>query len=107
MLTGVFMEEELPEAFEMMAKLKFRTTSSEGKTSLRYRLILSLFFRITIGYLFLVTMFVLIVQTDNVIDIFFNLLALQFVEQIGTSVLSCFDYDLTDPCNPHTISSCR
>lgn len=76
------MEEELPESLEMMAKLKFRTKLSDGSTTLRYRLMLSLCFRITIGYLFLVTMFILVVQTDNVIDIFFNLLALQFVEQI-------------------------
>ena len=39
--------------------------------------------RITIGYLFLLNVILVLIQADVVIEIFYDVLALQFIQQLG------------------------
>jgi len=47
-----------------------------------WKFVFSAMVRLMLGYAFLFNMFIIIVQSDAVIDIFYDLLALQFVEQL-------------------------
>ncbi len=76
------MEEEVPDAIQL-----FRTFSKESLNNhvpkLSYkRFIISCLCRIVNGYLYLLSVFLVIVQAYNVLDIFYDLLALQFVQSI-------------------------
>lgn len=76
------MEEEVPDAIQL-----FRTFSKESlynnvpKLSYK-RFLFSCICRSINGYLYLLSVFLVIVQADNVLDIFYDLLALQFAQSI-------------------------
>ena len=46
------------------------------------RIVFSSLLRLSVGYMFLVCLFLVIVQAESVIQIFFDVLALEFVERI-------------------------
>eukprot|EP00566_Odontella_aurita_P008738 CAMPEP_0113568750 /NCGR_PEP_ID=MMETSP0015_2-20120614/24025_1 /TAXON_ID=2838 /ORGANISM="Odontella" /LENGTH=860 /DNA_ID=CAMNT_0000471331 /DNA_START=122 /DNA_END=2705 /DNA_ORIENTATION=+ /assembly_acc=CAM_ASM_000160 len=83
---GVLLEEEIPEAIEVLTKVCWKRNATTS--SFRYRVILSVSCRIVIGYVFLIVLFIIVVQADQVLDIFFNMLALQFVEQVDDTVFT-------------------
>lgn len=76
------MEEEIPQALILMRSIS-RKSFHESYPSLSYnRLILSCVLRLVMGYLFLTNLFVTVVQADDVITIFFDILALEFVQHL-------------------------
>ena len=52
------------------------------------RIVLPATLRIIVGYVFLACLFLVVVQEDDVLDIFFDILALEFVENIDDVVFS-------------------
>ncbi|KAL7537688.1 hypothetical protein ACHAXR_008009, partial [Thalassiosira sp. AJA248-18] len=80
-LIAVLMEEEIPTALFL---LKMITRASvEDTLNLHYsRFVISALFHLVIGYMFLINVFLVIVQSDRVLDIFYDMMALQFVSMI-------------------------
>ncbi|KAL7469751.1 hypothetical protein ACHAXS_010855 [Conticribra weissflogii] len=79
---GVLMEEEIPLGLEIIAHgLVAQKTTSGEKYSFN-RIVMSSLLRLGIGYLFLLTLFLTVIQESDVLDIFFDVLALEFVETI-------------------------
>ncbi len=82
LLVGSIMEEEIPESLYMLRMIS-RTTLTKADSNFLYRrFVICAMLRIVMGYLFIVNMFVVVVQATRVIDIFFNVLALQFLQQV-------------------------
>ena len=79
---GLLMEEEIPQGLILMREIS-RKSFQESFPDLSYnRFILSCLLRLVMGYLFLMNLFVTIVQADDVITIFFDILALEFVQHL-------------------------
>ena len=78
--------------------------SGGTKISMR-RILLPSLLRLSIGYLFLLTLFVVVVQSSSVLNMFFDVLALEFVENIDDVIFglakrgeSTVQYILSSPC---------
>ena len=54
----------------------------DGSTVIYKRVIFSSVLRLVVGYTFLLSLFINVVQTTDVLSVFFDVLALQFVESI-------------------------
>ncbi|KAL3792962.1 hypothetical protein HJC23_010975 [Cyclotella cryptica] len=77
---ALLMEEEIPTGIYLLRripKLSLKTAHINYK-----KFVASSIVRIIIGYTFLVNAFLVIVQGDRVLDIFYDMLALGFVEQL-------------------------
>jgi len=83
-LVGVLMEDEIPQALELIGKgaeQKIAAISDARFFSMR-RVVLPSLLRMVVGYTFLCCLFLTVVQENTVLDIFFDVLALEFVESI-------------------------
>jgi len=81
-IIGVLMEEEIPLGLEILAHaLVAQRTANSRKYSFN-RIVLSSILRLCVGYLFLLSLFLTVIQESDVLDIFFDVLALEFVETI-------------------------
>ena len=81
-LVGVLMEEEIPQAL-ILLRLITRESLQISYPDMSYtRFVLACILRLFMGYLFLLNLFLTIVQADNVIGIFFDILALEFVQKL-------------------------
>jgi len=87
LLVGVFMEHEIPDGLEMIGKGMEQILSGDHVLSMR-KILLSSLLRLCMGYMFLLTLFVAVAQSDNVLDLFFNVLALEFVENIDSVIFA-------------------
>jgi hypothetical protein len=54
------------------------------------RIVFSSLLRLAVGYLFLVCLFLVVVQESSVLGIFFDVLALEFVENIDDVLFALF-----------------
>lgn len=73
---------EIPQGLELIGKgVEQDMTSRSRRFSMR-RIVMASLLRIVIGYMFLICLFLVVVQEATVLDIFFDVLALQFVENI-------------------------
>ena len=81
LIIGVLLEEEIPQGLELIGKGAEQTISGSRYFSWT-RIILPSLLRMGIGYTFLCCLFLTVVQESSVLDIFFDVLALQFVESI-------------------------
>ena len=77
---GILLEEEIPEAIQLLRTFS-RDSLKQHKLSYK-RFVFSALCRLVNGYLFIVALFFIIVQANYVLDIFYDLLALQFVQSI-------------------------
>ena len=76
------MEEEIPQGLILMRSIS-QKSFHESYPDLSYgRFLLSCLLRLIMGYLFLLNLFVTVVQADDVITIFFDILALEFVQHL-------------------------
>ncbi|KAL7493886.1 hypothetical protein ACHAWT_006410 [Skeletonema menzelii] len=76
------MEEEIPQAL-ILLRLITRESLQISYPDMSYtRFVLACILRLFMGYLFLLNLFLTIVQADNVIGIFFDILALEFVQKL-------------------------
>ncbi|KAL7550457.1 hypothetical protein ACHAWF_017755 [Thalassiosira exigua] len=81
-LIGLLMEEEIPESLYLLRMIN-EGSLHQKEPNMRYgKFILCALLRIVSGYLFLLNIFIVVVQSDTVIDIFFDAMALQFLQQI-------------------------
>jgi len=80
-IIGVLMEEEIPIGLESLGKGLKQDNSLGGGYDMR-KIVFSSILRLTIGYLFLLCLFLTVIQESDVLDIFFDVLALEFVESI-------------------------
>jgi hypothetical protein len=88
LLIGVLMEHEIPDGLEMIGKGMEQLLSGDHHVLNMRKILLSSLLRLCMGYMFLLTLFVAVVQSDNVLDLFFNVLALEFVENIDTVIFA-------------------
>ena len=82
LIIGSIMEEEIPDALYMLRMIS-RTTLHKVDSRFKYRrFVVCSMLRIVMGYLYIVNMFVVVIQATRVIDIFFNVLALEFLQRV-------------------------
>ena len=83
-LVGVIMEDEIPQGLQLIANAAGHKLFLNGQQQkeVRMRVLISSFFRLAVGYLFLSALFMQIAQNRDVIEIFYDVLALEFVENI-------------------------
>ena len=82
LVIGLIMEEEIPSALYMLRQLP---QSSLMKTTphIKYsKFVLAAIVRLLMGYGFLINMYLVVVQAKSVLDIFYDVIALQFIQQL-------------------------
>ena len=85
MLVAVLNESEVPQALELIGKAFQQKASAKDRISFK-RILFSSCMRFLLGYTFLCSVFVVIVQVTDVLSMFMNILALQFVESLDDIV---------------------
>jgi hypothetical protein len=79
---GLIMEEEIPESLYLLRVVTEKSLRSV-EPDIRYsKFVVWSLVRVVMGYLFLSNLFIFICRATSVIDIFFDVLALQFLQQI-------------------------
>ncbi|KAL9184898.1 hypothetical protein ACHAXT_002675 [Thalassiosira profunda] len=86
-LIALLMEEEIPTGLFLLRQIQQQDfhqkfPSKRGKSKKYWKFVLAAIFRILSGYFFLINVFVILVQATGVIEIFYDVLALQFVQQL-------------------------
>jgi hypothetical protein len=84
-LVAIINETEIPQALELIGKGFEQKAHKKGWISFK-RIFFSSFLRLMIGYTFLCSVFVVVVQVTDVLSMFMNILALSFVESIDDIV---------------------
>ena len=89
-IVALLMEEEIPIGLfqlERISRQYFISTFPE----LSYRqFVFSNVLRIVMGYLFLINVLLILWKANEVMEIFFDFIALQFIQQLGESYCSAF-----------------
>lgn len=84
------MEDEIPQGLQSIANAVGHKLYLNGqqRKEVRMRVLISSFFRLAVGYLFLSALFMQIIQNLDVIEIFYDVLALEFVENIDDTTFA-------------------
>ncbi|KAL7544693.1 hypothetical protein ACHAWF_008059, partial [Thalassiosira exigua] len=77
-LVGLLMEEEIPQGLNLLRFVSKELFQESYPNHSYTRFVLASVFRIVLGYLFLANLYIIIVQADNVIAVFFDILTLEF-----------------------------
>lgn len=80
-MIGVLMEEEVPLGLEIIGKCVEQNMMGRRPFKMR-KVIFSSILRMVVGYLFLTCLFLTVIQENDVLNIFFDVLALEFVEKL-------------------------
>eukprot|EP00984_Skeletonema_dohrnii_P010533 scaffold4109_cov101-Skeletonema_dohrnii-CCMP3373.AAC.2 len=80
-IIGVLMDDEIPTGLELIGMGLEQKKDGDKHYSMS-RIFFSSLLRISIGMMFLTCLFFVVIQESNVLDIFFDVLALEFVESI-------------------------
>ena len=100
---GLLMEEEVPTALILLRSISQRSFK-ETYPELSYtRFAFSCMLRLILGYLFLVNLLITTIQASDVITIFFDILALQFVQQLDDVA---FELGRKDILGRHLSAAC-
>ena len=75
-------EEEIPESLFLLRMITEKTLHKQEPNVKFGKFVFCAVLRIVMGYLFYINMFVVVVQAEEVVDIFFDVLALQFLQQV-------------------------
>ena len=73
-MIGVLMEDEIPQGLELLAISVNGNFLHHTSGRIHKRVIASSLLRLVVGYMYLTSLFVNVVQTDNVLEIFFDVL---------------------------------
>jgi len=84
-IIGVLMESEIPLALEILGQECEQLQLGRMPFN-RVRVIVSCIMRLCVGTLFLFTLFLVVIQEGSALDIFFDMLALEFVENIDVII---------------------
>jgi hypothetical protein len=87
-LIAVLSENEIPTALELIGKGMEQIPSLTSEVISMGRIVFSSILRMLLGMFFFVTVFVCVVQSTSVLEIFFNVLALEFVENIDDAIFA-------------------
>jgi hypothetical protein len=87
-LIAVLNEQEIPTSLEIIGKGMEQVPSAAGGLLSMPRILFSSILRILVGILFFITMFCCVIQSTSVLEIFFNVLALEFVENIDDAIFA-------------------
>ena len=87
-LVGVLMEDECPQGLQHIAYGAGHKLMLDGKRKSQKRLVAASLLRLVVGYLFLACLFINIAQNSDVIAIFYDVLALEFVENIDDTTFA-------------------
>ena len=79
---GLIMEEEIPETSYLIRMISETTLHRKAPDVKFSSFVACAILRVIMGYLFILNMFVVVVQAEGVVDIFFDVLALQFLQQV-------------------------
>ena len=93
-LIAMMMESEIPTGLMLLRNISSQSFHAKLPKSRSYsRFVASAILRIILGYLFLINVFVVLMQAKEVLEIFYNILALEFLIQLDdiTFVLSKMD----------------
>lgn len=82
-LVGVLFEDECPQGLQHLAFGAGHILLLDEKKKIHKRLISVSILRLAVGYMFLSCLFINVVQNSEVIDIFYDVLALEFVENVS------------------------
>lgn len=94
LVIGLIMEEEIPNSLYLLRSIP-RESLHRRFPRLSYgRFIGSLIVRLVMGYLFLINMFIVVARADEVIGIFYDVLALQFIQQLDDISFSLAKIDV-------------
>eukprot|EP00581_Thalassiosira_minuscula_P019092 CAMPEP_0183727618 /NCGR_PEP_ID=MMETSP0737-20130205/25966_1 /TAXON_ID=385413 /ORGANISM="Thalassiosira miniscula, Strain CCMP1093" /LENGTH=519 /DNA_ID=CAMNT_0025959303 /DNA_START=53 /DNA_END=1609 /DNA_ORIENTATION=+ len=94
LLVGLIMEEEIPESLYLLRMIT-KTTLHNRAPDLKFRrFIFCAIIRIIMGYLFYLNMFTVVAQADRVIDIFYDVMALQFLQQVDDIAFKLAKWDV-------------
>ena len=80
LMIGLIMEEEIPESLYLLRMISEKTLRNKAPNLKFGKFVFCACVRITMGYLFYFNMFIVVAQATAVIDIFFDVLALQFLQ---------------------------
>ncbi len=83
-------KDEIPQGLQSIANAAGHQLFLNGQQQkeVRMRVLISSFFRLAVGYLFLSALFMQISQNRDVIEIFYDVLALEFVENIDDTTFA-------------------
>jgi len=87
-LIAVLNEQEIPTALEIIGKGMEQVSSTASEGISMGRIMFSSSLRMLIGMFFFATMFCCVIQSTSVLGIFFNVLALAFVENIDDAIFA-------------------
>jgi hypothetical protein len=79
---ALLMEEEIPTGLYLLRRIPKQYFESKFPELKYYKFVWSCMLRIFMGYLFLVNVLLILMQASNVMDIFFDFIALQFLQQL-------------------------
>mmetsp|Transcript_21329 Transcript_21329/g.32560 ORF Transcript_21329/g.32560 Transcript_21329/m.32560 type:complete len:501 (-) Transcript_21329:217-1719(-) len=79
---ALLMEEEIPTGLYLLRRIPKTYFKSKFPELCYSKFVAAAILRIFMGYLFLVNVLFLLMMSDNVIDIFFDFIALQFLQQL-------------------------
>ena len=77
LLIGVLMGEEVPAGLELLAMGVCQTLVLNGERLHRWRILFYSLLRLVVGYMFLMSLFFNVAQNNDVLGVFFDVLALQ------------------------------
>merc|ERR1719203_1969357 len=81
-LVGVIMEDEIPTGLQLIANGAGHVLLLNGNKPVQKKVMVTSILRLVVGYLFLASLFFVIARSAYVIQIFYDILALEFVENI-------------------------
>eukprot|EP00970_Alexandrium_tamarense_P018121 scaffold13320_cov215-Alexandrium_tamarense.AAC.5 len=82
LVIGLLMEEEIPTTLYLLRMIPRNSLREKLPKVEYYKFLFSALVRMAMGYMFYMNMFVVVAQATGVIDIFYDVLALQFVQQL-------------------------
>ena len=77
----VISSDEIPQGLQLIANAAGHTLLLNGQKKIHNRVVISAIFRLIVGYLFLSSLLINVAQNSDVISIFYDVLALEFVEK--------------------------
>ena len=81
-LIAMMMESEIPTGLMLLRNISSQSFQAKLTNSSYIRFVASAILRILLGYLFLINVFVVLIQSKEALEIFYNILALEFLIQL-------------------------
>ena len=90
----IIVEEEIPTGLYLLRRISQPYLHSKFPEISYSRFVWSNVLRISMGYLFLVNVLVILVRAEDVLEIFYDVLALQFIQQLDDIAFSVSKLDV-------------